>query len=83
MAAHPRWPSADGTLAVHTRCGGCLKCQSKTNLRLDAIGGVFCEAHMRQRVLAAGGPSKANDRDALRTSEAGFVPARLCVSACK
>ena len=69
MAAFPRWNYA----VLHTSCGGCFKCGSKNSLEVDAIGGIYCVTHMKQRIAAAGGAVRASDAGALQATEALFM----------
>jgi len=70
MDAHPRWPK---DAVLHVGCGGCFKCGAKSSLELDAIGGIYCVSHMKQRIAAAGGPVRASDKAALQATEVHFV----------
>ena len=71
LQAQPRWSGT--SLTFHVACGGCFKCGSKGALEVDAIGGVYCDNHYKQRVQAAGGPVRASDAAALQSTEALFV----------
>jgi hypothetical protein len=71
MAAHPRW---GGDAVLHLSCGGCFKCGGKSGLELDGIGGIYCAAHMKQRIAAAGGAMRAHeDLGALERTEPMFL----------
>ena len=38
---------------------------------MDAIGGIYCAAHMKQRMASAGGSMAS--KDALQSTEANFM----------
>ena len=69
LQANARWSGA----TFHMGCGGCFKCGTKSSLELDAIGGLWCANHMKQRIAAAGGPVRASDAAALLSTEKLFV----------
>jgi hypothetical protein len=70
MAKFPRWGERP---AMHTACGGCFKCGSKSSLDMDGIGGLYCPTHMNQRITAAGGALRASDKAALERTEPMFM----------
>ena len=69
LCNHARWAG----VVFHAQCGGCFKCGSKLSLEVDAIGGIYCAAHMKQRIAAAGGPIKASDPASLLNTEKYFM----------
>ena len=70
MRSRRRWGAG---CTFHIGCGGCFKCGTKGGLELDAIGGIYCVNHMKQRIVAAGGAVRASDSVALQSTEALFL----------